>query len=266
MRLLIEHETRYRYETPVKYFIQQLRLTPPTGFAQHVLQWTINAPDKLDASIDAYGNVMHTLVLTRPTEEIVLDVYGEIETTQLTQGQLNEGAGRLPLEHFTCATPLTQAVEPVRELAQSVGPLDTPSTLVQLAEAICGRVAYESGVTNVFSTAGEALELGHGVCQDHAHLMLACCRSRGLPARYVSGYLDPGEVPHAASHAWVDVWLGAYGWVSVDVTHARFASGSYCRIAIGRDYDTAAPVRGTRIGGGAEEMHVAVHVGPQVEQ
>ena len=90
--------------------------------------------------------------------------------------------------------------------------------------------------------------------------MLAKLRARGLPARYVSGYLDAGDVQDVASHAWVDVWLEGSGWVSVDVSHACFASEKYCRVAVGRDYETAAPVRGMRVGGGSEEMAVTVAV------
>jgi len=108
--------------------------------------------------------------------------------------------------------------------------------------------------------------LGNGVCQDHAHLMLALCRARGLPARYVSGYVDVGEVSDAASHAWVDVWLEDAGWVAVDVSHACFASEKYCRVAVGRDYETAAPVRGMRVGGGEEELEVTVAVDLLVNQ
>src|SRR5439155_9370408 len=150
------------------------------------------------------------------------------------------------LEHFTCATRLTEADAAIRELADSVPTLASSSNLIALSEQILQRVKYNPGITEVTSTAAQALELGNGVCQDHAHLMLACCRARGVPARYVSGYIEPGDVPHAASHAWVDVWVGD-AWVSVDVTHAAFASGGYCRLAVARDYATAAPVRGSRV-------------------
>jgi transglutaminase-like putative cysteine protease len=126
-------------------------------------------------------------------------------------------------------------------------------------------VGYRPGLTEVTSTAAQALTLGNGVCQDHAHLMLACCRARGVPARYVSGYIDPGDVPLSASHAWVDVWLDG-GWVSVDVTHAAFASGKYCRLAVARDYEAAAPVRGSRVGGKEEKMDVDVSVSTEMEQ
>ncbi|MFP3693287.1 transglutaminase-like domain-containing protein, partial [Burkholderia sp. SIMBA_048] len=85
----------------------------------------------------------------------------------------------------------------IRELAASVPSLDKPAALIALAEKIIDRVQFETGATGVTSTASQALALGKGVCQDHAHLMLACCRARGIPARYVSGYIEPGDVEHA---------------------------------------------------------------------
>ncbi|TDN62449.1 transglutaminase family protein [Paraburkholderia sp. BL10I2N1] len=266
MYLTIRHDTSYRYETTVHYSIQQLRLTPASGASQVVRRWSIEAPGKLDATFDAYGNVLHTLVLNKPHSEIRLRVSGEIDTFPLIDGLLPDGPGPVPLEHFTCSTPLTDADTAVCELARSVPALTSPASLIALSERIIERVEFQSGVTEVTSTAAEALALGKGVCQDHAHLMLACCRARGVPARYVSGYIEPGDVPHGASHAWVDVWLEGLGWTSVDVTHATFASEIYCRLAVARDYEAAAPVRGRRIGGREEKLNVSVTVSAQIPQ
>ncbi|MEC5404375.1 transglutaminase family protein [Paraburkholderia sp. MPAMCS5] len=266
MYLTIRHDTSYRYEATVHYSIQQLRLTPASGASQIVRRWSIDAPGKLDSTVDAYGNALHTLVINKPHSEIRLHVSGEVDTIALDDGRLRDEAGPIPLEHFTCATRLTEADPAIRELAGSVPDLASPGSLIALSERIVERVQYNPGITEVSSTAAQALALGNGVCQDHAHLMLACCRARGVPARYVSGYIEPGDVPHAASHAWVDVWLDGTGWVSVDVTHAAFASEIYCRLAVARDYEAAAPVRGRRIGGREEKMDVAVMVSAQVSQ
>ncbi|WP_241076925.1 transglutaminase-like domain-containing protein, partial [Achromobacter xylosoxidans] len=143
--------------------------------------------------------------------------------------------------------------------------LNTPADALALASAICDRVAYEPGTTDVTTAAGQVLALGHGVCQDHAHLFLACVRGLGVPARYVSGYVYSTN-EHAASHAWVDVWLAGAGWTSVDVTSGQFASGWHCRLAVGRDYDSASPVRGVRTGGGEESMEVSVQVRTTLQQ
>lgn len=265
MYLTIRHDTSYRYEATVHYSIQQLRLTPSSGASQTVRRWSIDAPGKLDATFDAYGNVLHTLVLNKPHSEIRVHVSGEVDTIPLIDGRLPDAVGTVPLEHFTCSTRLTEADAAVRELAASVPSLASAGGLIALAEQIVQRVQYRPGITEVTSTAAEALALGNGVCQDHAHLMLACCRARGIPARYVSGYIEPGDVPHGASHAWVDVWLDG-GWISVDVTHATFASEIYCRLAAARDYEAAAPVRGRRIGGLEEKLNVSVTVSAPMSQ
>ncbi|HZZ11953.1 MAG TPA: transglutaminase family protein [Paraburkholderia sp.] len=274
MHLTIRHDTSYRYEATVHYSIQQLRMTPSSGASQTVRRWSIDAPGKLDATFDAYGNVLHTLVINKPHNEIRLHVVGEVDTFALVDGLLREDVGPIPLEHFTCTTRLTEIDPAIRELSESVPNLTTSGSLIALAEQIVQRVKYSPGITEVTSTAAQALALGNGVCQDHAHLMLACCRARGIPARYVSGYIEPGEVsaevnpaaPHGASHAWVDVWLEGRGWISVDVTHAAFASEMYCRLAVARDYEAAAPVRGRRIGGLEEQLKVSVTVNVQSAQ
>ena len=90
-------------------------------------------------------------------------------------------------------------------------------------------------------------------------MFVACCRAAGIPARYVSGYFYTGETGEVASHAWVDAWIGGdEGWLSLDVTHGEAAGAAHCRLAVGRDYLDAAPVRGVRRGGGREQLSVAV--------
>lgn len=260
MRLTIRHETTYRYASPVHYTIQQLRLTPAGSQVQRIAHWRLSTPGKVTPAVDAFGNHMHTLVLHHAHSEIHLLAEGEIDTTPLVDGRLYESDHPVPVLCFASATPLTGRSEAIDALADEAD-VTTPTGLLDLAEAICARVDYEAGITEVTSTAAQALALGRGVCQDHAHLMLAICRARGVPARYVSGYFDPGDVPHAASHAWADIWVEGQGWVSVDVTHACFASGKYCRLAVGRDYESAAPVRGMRSGGGTlEALDVSVSV------
>jgi transglutaminase-like putative cysteine protease len=264
MRLSIRHQTRYTYDSPVLYSIQQIRLTPNSAPTQFVANWDLSVPGKLNTSLDAYGNTLQTLVLTRPITEMTFTATGEVETTPLQDGRLLEGPGRIPLEHFTCTTPLTEVDPAILDLANTITDLKSPSSLVNLAQTIRGKVSYQTGSTEVTGTAAEALAQGKGVCQDHAHLFIACCRARNLPARYVSGYLETSNAPEigeqAASHAWVDVWLDDCGWISVDVTQGQFASEQYCRLAVGRDYAAAAPLRGMRVGGGNETLSVDVSV------
>ncbi len=92
-------------------------------------------------------------------------------------------------------------------------------------------------------------------------MFLACCRAAGVPARYVSGYFFAADGVDIASHAWVDAWLATEGcWRSVDITHLQPAGTAHCRLAVGRDYLDAAPVRGVRSGGGGESMTVRVQI------
>ena len=108
-----------------------------------------------------------------------------------------------------------------------------------------------------------ANQRGIAPCAD----MARAARAVGMPARYVSGYLYTGDASDAASHAWVDVWLGPeIGWQSIDVTHKRPAVRTYCRLAVGRDYLDAAPVRGVRQGGGGEKMEANVLVAESAKQ
>lgn len=131
----------------------------------------------------------------------------------------------------------------------------TLSGLRALADAVLTKLPFQHGVTAVHSTAGEAFDAGNGVCQDHAHVFIACCRFLGVPARYVSGYLYTARDSDApvASHAWAEAWV-VDRWRSFDVTNGRPAGEHHVRIAIGADYLEASPVRGIRFGGGEERM------------
>ncbi|WP_321800605.1 transglutaminase family protein [Caballeronia sp. J97] len=264
MLLTIRHDIRYRYAAPVTYSIQQFRVTPASGAAQIVRHWHVEAPGKLDATRDAYGNALHTLVLTKPHNEIHVSVAGEVETEALSDGRLFDEAGPIPLEHFTCATPLTLPDAAIRELAHRVSALDTPASLVALTERIGERVRYRNEPASAAGTAAQALASGFGDARDLAHLMLACCRARGVPARCVSGYVD-ADGHDVAMHAWTDVWV-EHGWVSVDAAQAGFAGERHCRLAVARDYEAAAPVRGSRVGGKEEALTVHVSIDAQPDQ
>lgn len=268
MQLSIRHETAYRYSKAQAYSIQQMHLTPRAEPQQRVLSWKITSPGHCVSYSDAYGNLSHTLTLNEPHVAVHILVEGLIITSTLPGGRLQAKETLSPLI-FTVPTRLTQPTPMLAEIAAAILPAPGmrvgTADLLKLAAHIHGAVAYQSGATNVFSTAGDSMTLGAGVCQDHAHIFLACCHARGIPARYVSGYVDPESTGHAASHAWVDAWAeddDHTGWISIDVTHNRLMTDAYCRLAIGRDYESAAPVRGMRRGGGEEEMHVEALIVP----
>lgn len=265
MQLSIKHQTHYRYTAPLAYTIQQLRLTPRLESHQRVLSWHMHTSGHRHGYTDAYGNLCHTLTIDGVHKEVAIVVQGLVETTCPHLGRLMD-AETLPPLVFTVATRLTEPSAAILEFVAKALPEASSfhtRQLLDLAGQICAAVAYRSGSTIVTTSADDALRLGSGVCQDHAHLFIACCHARGIPARYVSGYIDPGSTEHAASHAWVDVWVSEKlfaGWVSIDVTHARLMSDAYCRLAVGRDYDAAAPVRGVRRGGGEEMLSVQVQI------
>ena len=266
MQMHIRHETRYRYERPVKYSVQSLHLTPRREPSQRALNWSITAPGRRLEQVDAYGNIAHLLTIDEPHREIQIVVHGVVETADI-EGRQEDGP-LSPLAYLA-PTKLTTPNEQLKAFArQAMAQSDDSRTRAHaLAEAVFDAVRYKSGTSDVQDSAADAFKSGEGVCQDHAHVYIAAARAVGMPARYVSGYLFTGDTSDAASHAWVDVWLGAdIGWQSIDVTHKRPAVRTYCRLAVGRDYLDAAPVRGVRQGGGGEKMEANVLVAESAQQ
>jgi transglutaminase-like putative cysteine protease len=266
MQMHIRHETHYAYERPVKYSVQSLHLTPRRDASQRALAWNIAAPGRRLEQIDAHGNISHLLTLEEPHREIRIIVHGVVETAD-TEGRQDDGP-LSPLAYLA-PTPLTLPDEDLKAFAhQALENVAAPrERALALAEAVYNAVRYKPGVSDVQDSAAVSFKSGEGVCQDHAHVYIASARALGMPARYVSGYLYTGDASDAASHAWVDVWLGPeIGWLSMDVTHKRPAVRTYCRLAVGRDYLDAAPVRGVRHGGGGEKMHANVLVTDSAQQ
>lgn len=251
MLLNIEHQTQYIYSQAVQYTIQQLRLTPRDGMGQHVKHWDIKVNGQCHAFEDTYGNFTHTLVIDQPHHELLISVSGEVETgvAGLASHQ------PLPVELFLRESPLTQADAAMTAFARQF----TNASLQDMMHALREKMHYIKGVTQVNTPAAVAFELGKGVCQDHAHAFIGCCRSLGLPARYVSGYLFTEDGSLMQTHAWVDVWQNDT-WLGLDVSNGILTNETHVRLATGLDYRSASPVTGTRIGGGMEGMSSVVSV------
>jgi transglutaminase-like putative cysteine protease len=267
MQLRIHHRTAYHYDETVKYSAQALRLTPRREGRQRTLAWAIQAPGRRTEQVDAHGNLTHLLTVEEPHRDIEIVVAGSIEVADAIELLPHEGP-LSPLAYLS-PTPLTAADEALGALSHKH--LDAPGNirnrLYSLARGVTESVRYVPGVTSVDDAASKALARGEGVCQDQAHVFIACCRAAGIPARYVSGYLYSGDNGDAASHAWVDAWVDdARSWLGIDVTHLEPAGLGHCRLAVGRDYLDAAPVRGVRRGGGREKMDVNVTVARALEQ
>ncbi|MEO5336791.1 MAG: transglutaminase family protein [Magnetospirillum sp. WYHS-4] len=266
MRLAIEHLTEYRYDGAPNTSIQYVRLTPRADAVQRVLSWKVEAPGRLTPWTDGFGNAVHTVVQDADHHHLPILASGEVETFE-THGVLPHVPGGLPPEAFLRATPRTQPDAGVRDLAARLAHDDLLSGLHALTSGIHALVAYDQDQTHVATTAAETLVKGAGVCQDQAHLFIACCLAWGVPARYVSGYLlvPAGDGRHLATHAWAEAFVPGLGWVSFDPSNCQSATEAYVRLAVAFDYEGAAPVRGLRQGGGAEDMRVAVRVKDMAE-
>lgn len=259
MQLRILHKTAYTYEEPVKYTAQKLRLTPRLEGGQRTLSWTIQAPGRRTEQLDAHGNITHLLTFEEPHREMAIVVGGVVEIVSADEWLRH--AGTLAPLAYLATTPLTAPNEEMLALAESHmrGDQSLRDRLYALAAAVRERVRYKPGITSVDDSAATALATGQGVCQDQSHVFIACCRASGIPARYVSGYICSEDDAETASHAWVEAWVAeSRAWLGIDVTHLSPATRAHCRLAVGRDYLDAAPVRGVRRGGGREAMNVSV--------
>jgi transglutaminase-like putative cysteine protease len=269
MRLEIRHETIYRYSTLANYSIEYLRLTPRSEGGQRTLAWHIDAPGRRWRQTDAYGNSTLVISIVEPHDEVRIVAHGEVETTD-ERGMILPHDCAVPPLAFALPTPLTAADAGIDVLAQHVARARESGAGVRggletLMQAIVDSMDYVRGTTDVNATAAQALALGAGVCQDMTHVFLAACRAAGLPARYISGYLLDEPDHAASSHAWAEAWIpeanrGAGAWLGYDVPQNRLAGPELCRLAVGRDYLDASPVRGMRFGGSEEDMEVFVSV------
>ena len=263
MRISIDHLTRYAYEHPVRYSTQYLRLVPQSDARQQVLDWKLETPAAPIELRDGYGNILHVLTIEEPVTEIVIRSAGVVETSAMIDETGDER--RLSPLVFLRPGPLTRVEGALVEFAEQFRRrAATLSGLRALSSAVLERLPFLPGVTAVHSTAYEAFEAGNGVCQDHAHVFIGCCRFLGVPARYVSGYLYSahGSNGPIASHAWAEAWV-VDRWRSFDITNGRPAGEHHVRIAVGADYLEASPMRGIRFGGGEERMVASAIVGAQ---
>jgi transglutaminase-like putative cysteine protease len=300
MRLAITHETRYRYNPPVQTAQHVAHLQPADTPCQKVIRhWMQVEPDAtVQHHIDAFLNHRAYWALTHPHDGLMVRAHSEIETSALPASAALVTASpswESVREHFRYRGGQPGDVHsgfvfgshhaPVHEafLAYAQSSFTPGRPLVQAAQELTARMhrdfRYVSASTDINTPALEALQAKRGVCQDFAHILLACLRSLGLPARYVSGYLltqpPPGQprlVGSDASHAWAAVYLpelathACQGWLDLDPTNNRTGWASpgedYVRLAVGRDFADVSPLRGVLQGGGAHTLEVAVTVAP----
>jgi transglutaminase-like putative cysteine protease len=264
MLLSVWHSTVYRYATEVARSTQYIRLSPAATPRQRAIEWKVELPVPAVTMTDAFDNLTHVLTLDAPHQEIRLIARGRVEVDETDDG---EPAGRINPRVFLRGTPLTAADDAIRAF---IGPLRAMVKsrplmgVTDLMHALIERMPYEKGHTSVDTTAAQGFAAGRGVCQDHAHVFVACCRELGIPARYVSGYVYTTDRQTVASHAWAEAWL-SNRWIAFDVSNAGKAGEAHLKLAVGLDYLDACPVRGVRLGGGEEDLHTTARVEAQVQ-
>ncbi len=264
MLISVSHQTRYRYDRPVRAVMQSHRLTPSEFRGQRALQWQVDVSDGVMGGSfrDGAGDRIQSWTVRGPVTEVVVMVQGQVETTD-TVGVLDGHREVISPETYLTTTLFTRADAALTELSRVVqgegGPL---AAAHRLAEAIAGAITYAPGATDAHTTAAEALARGSGVCQDHAHAMIAAARVQEIPARYVSGYLyASGEgTTQEAAHAWAELWIAGLGWVGFDPANECCPDERYIRLGSGLDAQNAAPIKGVSRGGGAELLDVMVAV------
>jgi len=264
MLLKIHHETRYNYDNPVQYGLQQLRLRPKERAGQRILDWNIEIDGgSLELSFeDHHCNHVDLINIERGRSEIVIRCNGEVENTD-GSGVIGKHAGFAPLWYFKRATALTKPGTETAKLIKSLS-RDYDNDIARLhalSALVTEKVPYEIGKTDAETTVEQALKLGGGVCQDHAHIFCTAARALGFPARYVSGYLMMSDrVDQDATHAWAEIYIEHIGWVGFDVSNGYSPDERYVRVATGLDYKDASPISGLRYGPGGEDMIVTLQV------
>ncbi len=265
MRITISHQTRYRYDKPVRAVIQSHRLRPSPFKGQTVVGWLTTVSDGIRGGSfrDGAGDLVQGWTVRGPVSEVVVDVQGDVDTTDLN-GVLEGHREVIAPGVYLNTTAATRPDAGLIDLSQVMqGDGGTLAAAHRLSESVANAIRYTPGATDARTTAAEALAQGAGVCQDHAHAMIAAARVQGVPARYVSGYLfaSADGSPHEAAHAWAEVWIDGLGWVGFDPANQCCPDDRYIRLGSGLDAAHAAPIKGVSRGGGAEHMDVTLAVG-----
>jgi transglutaminase-like putative cysteine protease len=266
MRIRISHATTYAYDTPPTSVTQLLRLTPRDHDGQHVVSWHIDLSEDclLHQHEDAFGNITHSFTAEGPFNKLTVEVAGEVDT-QVTDGLVSGAVERFPPQFYLRETSLTQTDAAIIDFAQATRTATDGDTLIllhALLTALNREIAFDTDPTHAATTAAEAFSLRRGVCQDITHIFVAAARTLGVPARYVGGHFHraDGVTVQDAGHAWAEAYVENLGWVGFDPTNGICITDAHVRVAVGLDYLGAAPVRGTRFGGGGETLTVAVRV------
>ncbi len=239
-------------------------MLPKSSSGQNVISWstTVEGGRKEAEFADHHNNHVELISYEVGQRHVNVLCEGEVETVD-TAGVVGAHSGYAPLWYFGRSTPLTRPGPYIRNLVKTLGRdfKDDMARLHSLSALILDNVSYTIGRTDSVTMAENAVEAGHGVCQDHAHIFISAARLLGYPARYVSGYLMMDDrVEQDASHAWAEAWVEGLGWVAFDVSNGISPDERYVRVATGLDYQEAAPISGIIYGGKDESMIVSLQV------
>jgi len=274
-RIGINHVTGYSYERPVTSSYNEARITPISNDRQLALESTVEVSPAVSVYRywDWWGTLVHSFDLHEPHDELVITGSSIVETSgpldppesPATWADLATEATRDRFAELLAPSryvPLDDDVaDAARQLGDDLGPLETCQAVIRLVRA---RMRYERGTTTVSTQAGDALRVGSGVCQDFTHVALALLRARGIPARYVSGYLhpsadaQPGECVAGQSHAWIEAWVG--DWLPFDPTNGGPVGERHVVVGRARDYADLAPLNGIFHGGPSKALGVTVEL------
>lgn len=275
-RIGIRHVTGYEYERPATSSYNEARITPISNDRQLALESAVDVSPR--ASVyrywDWWGTLVHAFDLHEPHDELVITGTSVVETsgppaapaTPATWDDLAGDDVRDQFAEFLCPSRYVAPHDAaVRAAADGLGSGLTPAQVCEaVVDTVRSRLRYERGTTTVSTTATDALALGTGVCQDFTHVALALLRARGIPARYVSGYLytssdaEPGHTVAGQSHAWFEAWLG--DWVPFDPTNGSPVGERHVVVGRARDYADLAPLNGIFHGGPAKALGVRVEL------
>ena len=275
-RLRIVHHSGYNYADTVTASFNEARMTPLTGDGQLLIDHSLSVDPNAAVLryVDYWGAEVAAFDVQQPHTQ--LEVVAESLVDTAPAQQLPAGARWADLADTAVTdrwceflTTTSYVDDPLVDearagLVDQLLALPHPSDAInRVVELVRDRITYTPGVTTVSTTAAEAWQAEHGVCQDFTHATLSLLRAIGIPARYVSGYLHSekdslGETVLGESHAWVEAWDG--GWHAYDPTNDRRVGAAHVVVARGRDYADVPPLKGIYAGGPSEALGVRVEI------
>lgn len=273
----IVHITKYQYNWPIKESINEIRLYPHNFANQDVLQFQLlitNNPE-VAVSTDSFGNKVGNFSTLESHTDMVIEsrmlvrVNHSLKIPEIDNDTVQdlENEKQKSIALLRCSYPeVISKQNIIDEILNEIG-IENKSivTLAQECSAyIYNRFKYTKGITTINTTVDEILETREGVCQDFAHVLLQLLRTRGIPARYVSGYICPNKAGlrgEGATHAWVEFFSPSQGWLGIDPTNNIWTMDNHVKLSVGLNFTDCTPVKGTFKGLAIQSLSVFVSIG-----